>query len=137
MGFPYAPSSRSDRDESGSAAHSLLLEKGLSVTAASAEPLCATRLTWAVGGSNGGIADEEVEIFGSALRTQVTARTSSSRQERRLVGDTGAPSTGTAAAAGRAFCRDGGREDEGRRIIASETWRRVRCDEERSVGRSL
>lgn len=48
--------------------------------------------------------------------------TGASSQERGLVGDRGTSGTRAAAATGGTFCRDGGREDEGGRIIASETW---------------
>lgn len=78
------------------------------------------------------VSDEVVQVFGAALHVQVTAA-GATGEEGRLVRNsrpTGARATGTATCT---FRSDRGGEDEGRRVIASETYsRREAC--QRGVG---
>ena len=71
------------------------------------------------------VANEEVQVLGATLPRQVTARACAARQEGWLVCNrrTAGAGAATAGAACWASCGYGGGEDEGRGVVAGETWR--------------
>jgi len=78
--------------------------------------------TWPGGGCDGLVADKEVEILSATLCRQMARRAGTAGQEGGLLSNRGtARASGTAA--GRTLGRNGGREDERRRIVTGETWR--------------
>jgi hypothetical protein len=68
------------------------------------------------------IANEEVQVFGTALPRQVSAGPSTAGQEGGLVRDCRASRTRAAATACRAFGSYCSGEDEGGGVVAGETW---------------
>lgn len=67
------------------------------------------------------VTDEEVQVFGSALPREVSARPSTTGQERGLVGDSRTSGARAAATACWAFGSYRRGEDEGGGVVAGET----------------
>jgi hypothetical protein len=73
------------------------------------------------------VANEEVQVLGATLPRQVTARAGAASQERWFVCNRRATGAGAAAAGAAcwASCGYGGGKDEGRGVVAGETWEAV------------
>ena len=83
------------------------------------------------------VTNVEVQVLGATLPRQVTARACAASQEGWLVCNRRAAGAGAAAAGAAcwASCGYGGGKDEGRGVVAGETWDALLLQTERDGGR--